>query len=158
MGSDGSELQRLPYVSDPVVAVAVLTRAIGETPAAETLVATTCSLTQKRLSWGDALSLSYTTEDAADTVKRFTVRSDSADTAGGIAVETTQGFSVGDPVSSLIASAPGAITQGENDPSAFGIRVFYDLDATQNGALADSDPKTGLISIIYAPANVNQDC
>ncbi|WP_394768933.1 hypothetical protein [Lacisediminihabitans sp.] len=158
LGSDGSTLQTVLYKSDPVDAIAAITTRLGEAPATETFAATACSYPLTTARWGRGFSLTYVTDDQSGAAKMFTVRSNSATTSGDVSVETAQGFSVGDPVKDLIAKNPNAVTQGEDDPSVFGIRVFFDLDSDQNGVVADSDPKTLLISIIYAPANVNQDC
>lgn len=158
LGSDGSTLQTLSYATDPVDAIAALTNRLGAAPATESFAANACSYAQKTASWGHGFSLTYVTDDPGGAAKAFTVRSDAATISGNVSVETAQGFSVGDPVKALIAKTPNAVTQGEDDPSAFGIRVFFDLDSDQNGVVVDSDPKTLLISIIFAPANVNQDC
>lgn len=158
LGSDGSTLQTLSYNSDPVGAIAALTDRLGAAPATQSFAADACASAEKTASWGRGFSLTYVTDDPGGAAKMFTVRSESAKTSGDVSVETAQGFSVGDPVKELIAKNPSGVTQGEDDPSAFGIRVFFDLDSDQNGVVVDSDPNTLLISIIYAPANVNQDC
>jgi hypothetical protein len=152
--TDGSTLRVLNYDSDPMAAIAALTTGIGAAPATTEFPASQCNLAEKHVAWGKGLTLNYRTDEAT----QFWVRSDATTTGSGIRVETTRGNAVGDPVKELIANSSDAVTQGEEDPSAFGIRVFFDLDSDQNGVVVDSDPKTLLISMISAPVNVNQDC
>lgn len=158
IGSNASHLQQIAYRSDPVAAVASLSRAIRETPAVETLVATQCSATQKRLSWGDGLTITYSTEIVAGVANSFVVRSDSAHTPGGVKVTAPAGFSVGDPISELIAATPGIRVVGQDTVAQFGLRAYFDLDANEVGGVAISDAKTGLIRLLNAPVGVSQDC
>jgi hypothetical protein len=151
---DGSPLRVLDYQSDPLAAIAALTTDIGVTPTTTDIPASACNLAEKHVAWGKGLRVSYRIDEATS----FLIRSDATTAGNGTRVETPNGYSIGDPVKEMIAATPGVVTQGEDTPGAFGIRVFYDLDATQNGAVLDSDPKTLLISIISAPANVGQDC
>ncbi|QNE46998.1 hypothetical protein F1C58_08865 [Glaciihabitans sp. INWT7] len=157
VGSDGSVLQQLSYSGDPVLAVAALSKRAGETPSVETLVATSCSSSQKRVSWGDGLSLTSVT-GASATGSSFVVRSDSARTPGGVDVTTSSGFAVGDPIQSLIDATPDARVIGQDTAAQAGVEVFFDLDATDVGVVAISDPKTGLIRFLSAPVGVSQDC
>jgi hypothetical protein len=152
--TDGSTLRVLNYQSDPVAAVNALTTDIGVTPTTTDYPASQCNLAEKHVAWGKGLMLSYRTDEATS----FTVRSDATTTGNSIRVETPNGYSIGDPVKDMIAATPGVFTRGEDSPDQFGIQVFYDLDAAKNGAVVESDAKTLLISIINAPANVNQDC
>ncbi|CAN5261464.1 hypothetical protein BH09ACT2_BH09ACT2_21910 [soil metagenome] len=157
IGSDKSVLQQLSYSGDGTLAVAALSKQIGETPSIETLVATTCSNSQKRISWGDGLSVTYVT-DAASAGSSFMVRSDSAKTPGGVAVTTASGFGVGDPIQSLISATPDVRVIGQDTAGQLGVEAFFDLDANDVGVVAISDPKTGLIRFLNAPVSVSQDC
>ncbi len=157
IGSDKSVLQQLSYSSDRTLAVATLSKQTGESPSVETLVATTCSNSQERISWGDGLSITYVT-DAASAGSSFVVRSDSAKTPGGVAVTTASGFGVGDPIQSLISATPDVRVIGQDTASQAGVEAFFDLDANDVGVVAISDPKTGLIRFLNAPVSVSQDC
>ena len=158
VGSDAARIQQIAYSSDPVAAVAALTAAIGETPTVETLVATTCSRTQKRISWGDGLTVTYNTEPVAGVASSFVVRSDAARTPGGVHVTDPTGFGVGDPIASLIAATPGIKVVGQGTDTHSGIQAYFGLDANGVGGVAISEGKIGLIRLLNAPVGVSQDC
>jgi hypothetical protein len=158
IGSDKSTLQKLEYSADPVVAVAALSKEIGETPTAETLASTGCSDNQKRFSWGDGLSLAYSTDTPARSPTVFVVRSDAAKTPSGVAVTTPNGFGVGDPISEMIAATPGVTVIGADTADQLGLEAFFDLNANDVGGVAISGAKTGLITFLTAPVGVSQDC
>ena len=155
--SDRSLPQQFAYSGDPVLAIAALSKESGETPDVETLVATNCSVTQKRASWGDGLTLTYNTE-TADGAPVFIVRSDAPLTPGGVVVTTASGFGVGDPISSLIAATPGVVVHGQDTVDTVGLSAYFDLDANEIGAVAISDAKSGLIRLVAAPVGGSQDC
>ena len=155
--SDRSLPQQFAYSGDPVLAIAALSKESGETPDVETLVATNCSVTQKRASWGDGLTLTYNTE-TADGARAFVVRSDAPLTPGGVVVTTASGFGVGDPISSLIAATPGVVVHGQDTVDTVGLSAYFDLDANEIGAVAISDAKSGLIRLLTAPVGRSQDC
>ncbi len=157
VGSDKSTLQQLSYSSEPVLAVAALRKEIGETPSVETLVASNCSNNRKQISWGDGLSITYTT-DTVSGGPVFVVLSGSAKTPGGVKVTTASGFGVGDPIQSLIAATPDVRVIGQDTVSQDGAVAFFDLDANDIGVEVISDPKTGLITFLNAPVGVSQDC
>lgn len=155
--SDRSLPQQFAYSGDPVLAIAALSKEFGEKPAVETLVATRCSVTQKRASWGDGFTLSYNTE-TVDGAPTFIVRSDAPQTPGGVVVTTASGFGVGDPISSLIAATPGVVVYGQNAVDTSGLSAYFDLDANGIGAVAISDAKSGQIRLLTAPVGRSQDC
>lgn len=155
--NDRSVPQQVAYSGDPVLAIAALSNKSGETPAVETLVATNCSVTQKRASWGDGLTLTYDTETVVGT-PAFIVRSDAPQTPGGVVVTTASGFGVGDPISSLIAATPGVVVHGRDTVDTVGLSAYFDLDANEIGAVAISDAKSGLIRLVTAPVGRSQDC
>ncbi len=157
IGSDRSTLKLLAYSGDPMLAIAALRTESGETPTFETLVATSCSLTQKRASWGDGLTLTFSTQPIAG-APSFVVRSDAPKTPGGVVVTTASGFGVGDPISSLIAATPGVVVDGRDTADQYGLSAYFDLDANQSGGVAISDPKTGLVRLLNAPVSRSQDC
>lgn len=157
IGSDRSMLKQLSYSGDPVLAIAALTKESGETPTLETLVATNCSFTNKRASWGDGLTLTYNTK-TVDGAPAFVVRSDSPKTPGGVVVTTASGFGVGDPISSLIAATPGVVVDGQDTVDQYGLSAYFDLDSAEIGAVAISDAKSGLIRLLNAPVGRSQDC
>ena len=155
--SDRSVPQQVAYSGDPVLAIAALSKESGETPAVETLVATNCSVTQKRASWGDGLTLTYDTETVVG-APAFIVRSDAPRTPGGVVVTTASGFGVGDPISSLIAATPGVVVHGQDTVDTVGRSAYFDLDANGIGAVAISEAKSGLIRLVTAPVGRSQDC
>lgn len=157
IGSDRSTLKQLAYSGNPVLAIAALSKQTGETPAVETLMATQCSSTQKRASWGDGLTLTYSTQTIVG-APAFVVRSDAPKTPGGVVVTTASGFGVGDPISSLIAATPGVVVDGRDTADQYGLSAYFDLDANQSGGVAISDPKTGLVRLLNAPVSRSQDC
>jgi hypothetical protein len=158
IGTDGVVIERVAYTVSPQDAIATLTSAVGVAPTITSIPATSCNLDESRSMWGEALTVTYRVDPTSRGSVQFVVRSDSRTISGRIAVETPEGFGVGDEIKSFAAVAKNSQIEGPDEPGGYGVQVWYDLDAQKNGALAISDPKTGLITLINAPVSVGQDC
>ena len=154
LASDGTQIERILYSSDPTASVAILASRIGSTPQSQSSESNECARAQTFVEWGNGLRLTWVTDPAERHSPYLWARSDAPTIANGISIETPQGFSVGDSITELAAASPGAVVQDWEG----GTQVWFDLDADENGVLADATPKSGPVRILTAPVNVHQDC
>ncbi len=150
LGSDGSQLARVLYASDPAPSLATLVAKIGATPSTTVQPEGMCSPSVTVADWG-RFRMTWYTDPAAEAGAGFTVRADAA-TVSGIAVQSPQGFTVGNQIAAMHAGTPGSQLTPAGD------QLWYDLDSNQRGALAQSQDFGGPILFFYAPAYTNQDC
>jgi hypothetical protein len=150
---DGTILDRILYSADPEKSVAAIATHLGESPVTEFLPEALYSEATTSSAWGKGLTIRYETDRKPEGSLYFWVSSHASTVGKGISVQTTRGFSVGDLTTALAAGTPGSVVQNWDGGTA----VWFDLDAKENGVLAESEPASGPIESISAPVNIHQD-
>ena len=162
LDADGAELDRIAYSADPESAVDVLADAIGAAPETAVEGAQTCFGEYDTRRWDESLALKSgeNLPLPADALFELEV---TGELAGGIRLQTPQGFAVGEPIAELTASVPEApAVQFETGGAVVNFEVVTgseeDGAEPYYGAQATDLEATGLIGGIRAPLDFRFDC
>ena len=154
LASDGTQIERILYSSDPTASVAILASHIGSTPQPQSRESSECERAHTIVKWGDGLSLIWVTDPAERYSPYVWARSDAPTIGNDISIETPQGFSVGGSITELAAVTPGSLVQDWEGST----QVWFDLDADGEGVYANATPRSGPVRMLGAPVSVHQDC
>jgi len=162
LSESGGELSRIAYSDDPEQAIAALTEAVGSSPQRGVEGQQTCFGEYDTARWGESLALKHGEALPLPADAAFEIDATGAE-AGAIAVQTPQGFSVGDPIAELTASVPEApAVQFETGGALvnFDVVTGTEQDGAEPyyGAQATDLEATGTIREIRAPLDFRFDC
>jgi len=171
LDTGGTVIGALPYSDDPAAATAFLTELLGSDPVVSTSDTddNSCIGETTKSLWDDSVAMIHG-EMFLPEGQKFWVRATAAE-AGGIAVETPQGVTVGQPIDLLEAEiAP----EQRNPPIESGgiVYLFVDYDVASGKWVSEDDPEygsgeywgarargeNGTIALLGAPAKFVDGC
>ncbi|CAN5247895.1 hypothetical protein BH09ACT1_BH09ACT1_21940 [soil metagenome] len=146
--ADGSIVAHFAYADDGATTVTGLKAVIGEAPEVETTTTTTvCEAPHHTAKWGDALEVSWNVSTGGYSGIHV---SSQEPNSGSLAVESPNGFAVGDSMTALTAGIPGAYTDTRATADQGTTTVWYGVKSGL-GAVATDDHGDGIVSVINAP-------
>jgi hypothetical protein len=149
-------LASIPYTMNAVTAANQLTAALGETPVITEIAQTGCRRAGSEYAWGDLVLVTAGDITMAPGAV-FTVSAKGETTAGGVIVETTNGWHVGVPVANVIAALPG-VPMDDNGSGFVRIELEHASGTGADTAGVLAVGQDGTISGIHSPVYTFGDC